>query len=172
VDVEELLGLNLFSADKLEEDLMQSINAAEMARRKFRDIATIAGLVFTGYPGKMPKSKHLQASARLVYDVLSEYEADNLLLRQAREEVLELNQDSRIHQTLVRLSSQKILLRFPPKPSPLSFPILVDRLREKLSSESLESQVERMVKSLEKAAEGKNAEGRKMDRLRLKEGLE
>ncbi len=172
LDVEELLALDLFSAGNLEDDLRQSINAAEMARRKFRDIATIAGLVFTGYPGKMPKSKHLQASARLVYDVLTEYEPDHLLLRQAREEVLELNQDSRIRQTLLRLSSQKMLLTFPPRPSPLSFPILVDRLREKLSSESLESQVERMVKSLEKAAGGKNSEGRKMEKLRLKEGLD
>jgi len=172
LEVEELLSLDLFSIHNLEEDLMQSINAAEMARRKFRDIATIAGLVFTGYPGKMPKNKHLQASARLVYDVLSEYEPDHFLLRQAREEVLELNEDSRIQKTLLRLSSRKLVLTYPPKPSPLSFPILVDRLREKLSSESLESQVERMVKNLEKAAEGKKAEGRKMEKLRLKEGME
>jgi ATP-dependent Lhr-like helicase len=172
LDLEEFLALDLFSIVNLEEDLLQSVNAAEMARRKFRDIATIAGLLFTGYPGKHIPNRHLQASSRLVYDVLDEYDADNLLLKQARAEVLEMQGGaSRLFQVLQRLSAQKLLLRKPPGPTPLSFPIFVDRLREKLSSESLENQVEKMVKQLEKAAEGKKSAGRGMEKIRHQEGL-
>jgi len=172
LDLEEFLALDLFSIVNLEEDLLQSVNAAEMARRKFRDIATIAGLLFTGYPGKHIPNRHLQASSRLVYDVLDEYDADNLLLKQARAEVLEMQGGaSRLFQVLQRLSAQKLLLRKPPGPTPLSFPIFVDRLREKLSSESLENQVEKMVKQLEKAAEGKKSAGRGMEKIRHQEGV-
>jgi ATP-dependent Lhr-like helicase len=173
LDVEELLGMDLFSVRGLEEDLKQSINEAEMARRKFRDIATIAGLVFTGYPGKVQAGKHLQASAGLIYDVLVQYEPDNLLLDQAHREVLDFtSENSRLVETLNRINNQKIVLKRPPKPTPLSFPILVDRLREKLSSESLEDRVERLAQQLEAAAAGKKDGVRKMEHNKVKEGHE
>ncbi len=171
LDAEEVLSLDLFSTENLESDLKQSINEAEMARRKFRDIATIAGLVFQGYPGKIQTGKHLQASSQLIYDVLQQYEPDHLLLRQAHEEVLDFSSESsRLIETLVRIQSQKMVLTKPPRPTPLSFPILVDRLRGKLSSESLDDKVERLVQQLEAVAAGKKEGGRKMERNRKKEG--
>ena len=171
MDIEEVLGLDLFSLLYLESDLKQSINEAEMARRKFRDIATISGLVFTGYPGKVQAGKHLQASAQLIYDVLEQYEPDNLLLAQAHNEVLDFSSEtSRLVSTLQRINQQKLVLTKPPKPTPLSFPILVDRLREKLSSETLEDRVERLATQLEEVASGKKASGRQMEKNRIKEG--
>jgi ATP-dependent Lhr-like helicase len=171
LDVEELLSMDLFSIENLEEDLKQSINEAEMARRKFRDIATIAGLVFQGYPGKIQTGKHLQASSQLIYDVLQQYEPDHLLLKQAHEEVLDFSsENSRLVETLQRIQNQKIILKRPPRPTPLSFPILVDRLRGKLSSESIDDKVERLVQQLEAVAAGKKEGGRKMGRNRKKEG--
>jgi ATP-dependent Lhr-like helicase len=171
LDVEELLSMDLFSIENLEEDLKQSINEAEMARRKFRDIATIAGLVFQGYPGKIQTGKHLQASSQLIYDVLQQYEPDHLLLKQAHEEVLDFSsENSRLVETLQRIQNQKIILKRPPRPTPLSFPILVDRLRGKLSSESIDDKVERLVQQLEAVAAGKKEGGRKMERNRKKEG--
>ena len=68
-----------FSIDNLLEDIQHSLNANEMARRRFRDIAHIGGLVFTGYPGQQVKNKHLQASTSLLFEVFSEYEPDNLV---------------------------------------------------------------------------------------------
>jgi ATP-dependent Lhr-like helicase len=171
LDVEEVLSLDLFSLSHLEEDLKQSINEAEMARRKFRDIATIAGLVFQGFPVKTQVGKHLQANSGLIYDVLQQYDTDNLLLKQAHEEVLDFSSESsRLLETLTRINNQKLILKRPERPTPLSFPILVDRLREKLSSESLEDRVERLAKQLEAVAAGKKDGGRKMDRNRKKEG--
>lgn len=171
MDPEEVLSMDLFSVENLETDLRQSINEAEMARRKFRDIASIAGLVFQGYPGKIQTGKHLQTSSQLIYDVLMQYEPDHLLLRQAHEEVLDFTvESSRLVETLLRIQSQKMVLTRPPRPTPLSFPILVDRLRGKLSSESLDDKVERMVKQLEAVAAGKKEGGRQMERNRKKEG--
>lgn len=170
-DPEEVLGLDVFSPRHLEEDLKSSINEAEMARRKFRDIATIAGMVFTGFPGKPQTNKHLQSSAQLIYDMLSQYDPDNLLLKQAHDEVLDFTAEtSRLVQTLERIGQQKIRLTFPPRPTPMAFPILVDRLREKLSSETLEDQVMRLSQQLESFAKGKKEGARIMDRTKKKEG--
>lgn len=153
IDVEELLSYDLFSTQNLQKDVESSINEAEMARRKFRDIATIAGLVFTGYPGKPASGKHLQSNSQLIYDVLEKYDPENLLLRQAHEEVLEYQmENSRLQSTLERIQQQKITLKFPKRITPFAFPILVDMLREKLTSESLEARITKMTLQLEKAA--------------------
>ena len=48
LDVNQIIENNLFEATHVKDDLEQSINASEIARRKFRDIAVISGLVFSG----------------------------------------------------------------------------------------------------------------------------
>ena len=117
-----------------------------MARRKFRDIAAISGLVFKGYPGKPVKDKHLQSSSQLFFNVFHDYDAQNLLLQQAFEEVMDFQlEEARLRKALERISTQKIILTSPEKPTPLAFPIMVDRLREKLTSERLEDRIKRMA---------------------------
>ncbi|MFN9582881.1 MAG: DNA ligase-associated DEXH box helicase, partial [Bacteroidota bacterium] len=131
--------------NNLMKDMMHSINRAEMATRKFREIAHIAGLIFTGYPGKSMKARHLQASTSLFFQVLSEHEPDNLLIQQAYDEVLyDQLEEVRLRMALQRIQHQRIELVELTQPSPFSFPILVDRLREKLSSEKLEDRIIRM----------------------------
>lgn len=155
VDVEELLSLDLFSVYNLERDMQNSINEAEMARRHFRDIAAIAGLVFQGYPGKKLAGKHLQSSSQLIFDVFQQYEPDNLLFRQAHNEVLDFQvENSRLVGILERISKQKILLKRSPRVTPFALPIFVDMLREKLSSETLEDRIMKMTSQLEKYAAG------------------
>jgi ATP-dependent Lhr-like helicase len=117
-----------------------------MARRRFRDIAAIAGLVFKGYPGRPVKDRHLQSSSQLLFDVFFEYENNNLLLQQAYEEVMDFQlEEARLRQSLERIAKQKIILKYPPKPTPFAFPIMVDRLREKLTSEKLEDRIRKMA---------------------------
>lgn len=145
-DIQELL------TDKnLLQDLQAGVNMAEMARRRFRDIAGIAGLVFKGYPGKYKKDKHLQASSQLFFNVFRDFEPDNLLYRQAYQEVLEHQlEEHRMRAVLNRIAKQKVVFERLTKPSPFCFPILVDRMREKISSESIEDRVRKMVVQLEK----------------------
>lgn len=148
IPIEEALETgDLFSIHNLIGDIQQSLNATEMAKRKFRDIAHIGGLIFTGYPGQQIKNKHLQASTSLLFDVFSEYEPDNLLIRQAFNEALAFQlEEFRLRAALQRISSQSIILKKIDRPTPFSFPIMVDSLREKMTMESLEDRVAKMAR--------------------------
>lgn len=140
---------DLFSPDQLLQDIQQSVNAVEMARRTFRDIAVIGGLIFQGYPGEQKKARHLQSSASLLFNVFSEYEPGNLLLRQAYQEVLDQQmEEARLRDTLQRISSHPIIITYPQKLTPFCFPIKVDSIREQISSESLEDRVRKMQQQL------------------------
>jgi ATP-dependent Lhr-like helicase len=151
VDMQEVLDNNLFTADYLLEDLSKSLNATEMARRKFRDIAVISGLVFTGYPNKLIKNKHLQSSSQLIFDVFKDYDADNPLYQQAFTETFEHSlEQGRLQKALERIATQDIVWKSCQKPTPFSFPIITDRLREKLSSEKLNDRIQKMIKKLQK----------------------
>ena len=151
IDIQALLDNNLFTSDYLRSDLEKSINASEMAKRKFRDIAVISGLVFTGFPSKMVKSKHLQSSSQLLFGVFEDYEPDNLLFRQAFTETFEHQLEvGRLQLAMERINNQTIVWKVCEKPTPFSFPIITDRLRAKLSSEKLADRIKRMTLQLEK----------------------
>jgi len=151
IPIEEALEQGLFSVDGLTEDIRASINAAELARRRFRDIASIAGLVFKGFPGKQKKERHLQSSSSLFFDVFSDYEPDNLLLLQAYDEVMSFQlEEARLRAALQRIRTQRIVLSTPDRATPFAFPIIVDRLRARLSSEKLADRVQRMKLQLVK----------------------
>lgn len=151
IPIEEALDSDIFTTRELREDIMQSVNAIEMARRRFRDIASIAGLVFKGYPGQPVKDKHLQSSSQLIFEVFADYEPENLLMQQAYEEALHFQlEESRMRLALERIEEQEIVVKELDKPSPFCFPIMVDRLnRERLTSESLEDRVKKMKLQLE-----------------------
>lgn len=153
VDMQTVLStINLFSTDNLIDDIHQSMNATEMAKRRFREIATISGLLFQGYPGKPVKTRQLQSSSSLIFDVIYQYENDNLFIRQAFQEVLDYQLDEvRLRSALTRISAQKIVVQEIPKPSPLSFPLIVDRARQQLTSEKLEARVHKMLKAFSDA---------------------
>lgn len=151
IDMQAILDNNLFTNDHLRSDLEQSINASEMAKRKFRDIAVISGLVFTGFPSKLLKSKHLQSSAQLLFGVFEDYEPDNLLYQQAYRETFEHQlQEGRLQLAIERINNQTVIWKNCEKPTPFSFPIITDRLRAKLSSEKLADRIKRMTIQLEK----------------------
>jgi ATP-dependent Lhr-like helicase len=150
VPVDDTNVYDLFSPDNLLADIQRSVNATEMARRKFRDIAVIGGLVFQGLPGEKIKSKHLQASASLLFNVFTEYEPNNLLIRQAYQEVFDQQMEEvRLRDMLQRIQSSSIIITFPERLTPFCFPIKVDSMREDLSSEKLEDRVRRMQQQLE-----------------------
>lgn len=145
IPVDDTNVYELFSTDNLFADIQRSVNSTEMAKRKFRDIAVIGGLLFQGYPGEHKKARHLQASASLLFKVFQEYEPDNLLMRQAYQEVFDQQmEETRLRNMLERIQQSRIILRFPEKLTPFCFPIKVDSKREQLSSESLEDRVRKM----------------------------
>ena len=153
VDWPQALTPALFDTGNLLHDVLASLNAGELARRRFREIARIAGLVFSGYPGAQKSARQLQASSGLFFDVFRQYDPANLLLTQAEEEVLRQELDvERLEQTLTRLQQRRLDVHQVKRTTPLAFPLLVERFRENLSSEKLADRIRRMVAELDKAA--------------------
>ncbi len=149
IPIDDTNAEELFSPGNLLQDITRSVNSAEMAKRKFRDVAVIGGLIFTGYPGEHKKARHLQNSASLLFQVLNEYDSGNLLLRQAYNEVMDQQMEEvRLRDTLSRINRSKIVITYPKKLTPFCFPLKVDSMRENLSSEKLEDRVRRMQEQL------------------------
>ncbi len=145
IPLDDTNSYELFSPENLLLDIQRSLNSVEMAKRKFRDIAVIGGLIFQGFPGEQKKARHLQSSASLLFNVFSEYEPKNLLLRQSYNEVMEQQmEEERLRNMLERIQKSKIVITFPNRLTPFCFPIKVDSLRENLTSEKLEDRVKRM----------------------------
>lgn len=145
IPMDDAIVYEVFSPENLSEDINASINATEMAKRKFRDIACISGLVFQGYPGKYIKNKQIQSSSSLFFDVFESYDPRNLLLRQAYDENFHYQlEEPRLMMALQRIQKSAIILKTATRFTPFSFPIKVDSMRESMSSEELEVRIERM----------------------------
>lgn len=141
--------------DQLLAEVLGSLNATELARRRFREIARIAGLIFQSHPGERRSARQLQASASLFFEVFQQYDPANRLLAQAEQELLTQELDVRqLADALSRMQSQRLRVCPLRKPSPLAFPLMVERFREKLSNEPLADRIARLVADLERSAGG------------------
>ncbi|WP_300753225.1 ligase-associated DNA damage response DEXH box helicase [Janthinobacterium sp.] len=150
---ERAVEVSLFATEHLLEDVLASLNATELSQRRFREIARIAGLVFQGYPGQPKSARQLQASSSLFFEVFRKHDASNLLLTQAQREVLEQELElTRLRTTLQQMQACRLALHGLPRASPFAFGLMVERFREKLSTEKLSDRVARLVRELEKAA--------------------
>ncbi len=146
IDLQPLLDGRALEPQGLMDDVVQSLAAGRLAQRRFREIARIAGLVFGGYPGQPKSTKQLQASTSLFFEVFKHYDADNMLLKQAHDEVLgqELELD-RLTSTLAHMASLRAEVVDLAVPSPFALPLMVERFREELSTEKLAARLERML---------------------------
>ena len=150
---------SLLAAPSNEDDLLAevlaSLNASELAQRRFREIARVSGLIFQSHPGEARSSKQLQASSSLFWEVFKKYDPGNRLLHQAEAELLQLELDvTRLRDSLARMARQTLVVKPLARPTPFAFPLLVERLREQLSTEKLADRIARMVAQLEKSAGG------------------
>ncbi len=146
------MGEALFSAQGLLADVLASLNSGELAQRRFREIARVAGLVFGGYPGAPKSLRQLQASSSLFFEVFRKYDTGNRLLGQAQSEVLQQELDLvRLSATLARLAALPLVQVTLKAPSPFALPLMVERLREQLSTEKLKDRLDRMLADAEAA---------------------
>ncbi len=149
-DPAPVLDQSIFSADDLLADVLASLNSSELAQRRFREIARVAGLVFSGYPGAPKSMKQVQASSGLFFEVFKKYDPDNLLLTQAQTEVLSQELDiARLTTTLASLKAKRIDFVQLAQPSPLSLPLMVERFREALTTEQLSARLDRMLQEMD-----------------------
>lgn len=141
----------ILTRENLMTDVISSINAAEMARRKFRDIAVISGMVVQNFPGQQRSNKSLQSSAGLIFKVLEDHDPNHFLVRQAYTEVFNMQlQEQRLVEAFKRIEKSKIILKFANAFTPLSFPIKVDSLRQTLTSEDLDARIQKLIQQAKK----------------------
>ncbi len=141
----DLLTPGIFTLDNLVEDTFESVNITQLAKLQFREIARVAGLVFQTYPGAKKSGRQFHASSSLIFDVLQDFDPGNLLLHQARREVMERHfEQSRLARTLGRIAASKLVITEPPRLTPLAFPLLIERLATRLTSESVLDRVKKM----------------------------
>jgi ATP-dependent Lhr-like helicase len=146
ITTEALEDGRAFAPEHLLEDVLASLNARELAQRRFREIARVAGLVFTGYPGANKGLRQLQASSSLFYEVFRKYDAGNKLLGQAEQEALSQELEiGRLRAVLADMSARRIRWVELRAPSPFSLPLMVERLRERLSNEKLKDRLDRLI---------------------------
>jgi ATP-dependent Lhr-like helicase len=146
LDLASALAAGLLGSDDLLSDVLASLNSGELAQRRFREIARVAGLVFGGYPGAPKSLRQLQASSSLFFEVFRKYDAGNRLLGQAQAEVLSQELEiQRLTHTLQHLAGLEPDIVNLPAPSPFALPLLVERLREQLSTEKLKDRLDRML---------------------------
>lgn len=150
-EVEPVLSGALFGTDTLLQDVLDSLNSSELAQRRFREIARVAGLVSTGYPGQPKSTRQLQASSALFFEVFRKYDKGNLLLSQAEQEVLGQELEiSRLASTLGAMQRKELVFAPLRHPSPMSLPLMVERFREKLTTEQLSQRLDRILRDMER----------------------
>jgi ATP-dependent Lhr-like helicase len=138
------------SQKELQADILSSLNATELTRRRFRDIARIAGLIHSGTPGQSKSMRHLQASTSMVFDALKQYDPANLLLWQASDEVLsDQLQIHRLKETLTRMEESRWVHVDLKQWTPFSFPLMVERIRDRIGNESLAQRIRKIQNQLE-----------------------
>jgi ATP-dependent Lhr-like helicase len=150
IELSETEWRQLLSPEGLVEELFECMNQSEMAKRQFREVARVAGLIFQGYPGAQKSIKQVQASGSLFFDVFAKYDPENLLLNQAQREVLERQLEAkRLVEKLTEIQSQQFVLTSPDNLSPFAFPLWAESLRAQVSSESWSDRVRKMSQELE-----------------------
>ncbi|MGH6646929.1 ligase-associated DNA damage response DEXH box helicase [Aquabacterium sp.] len=144
----------LLDTDQLLHDVLGSMNASELAQRRFREIARVSGLVFPGFPGAPKSNQQIQASSSLFFEVFRKHDPRNLLLSQAEHEVLRQEYElDRLVAVLTRLQAQHWDIRALKRWTPFSFPLMVERLRERLSTHKLQDRLQHLLAELNAASE-------------------
>jgi ATP-dependent Lhr-like helicase len=148
-DLAPITDKQVFSTRDLLRDVLASLNSTELAQRRFREIARVAGLVFSGYPGQPKSTRQLQASSGLFFEVFRKYDQGNLLLSQAQREVLSQELEiSRLRATLRRMQGKQLQFVQLRHPSPMSLPLMVERFREQLTTEQLAARLDRILRDV------------------------
>lgn len=143
----------LLSPTDLLANLIECMNTAELARRQFREIARISGLILQPMPGrKSATQRELQSSATLLYEVIRRYDPENLLLAQSEREILEKQLElSRLTAALSRIAEQPFVLRETKRLTPFAFPLWADRIQATHVAADATTRLEAMLRALNEA---------------------
>lgn len=135
----------------------QWIEGSQMAKRAFRDIAVISGLVERRHPGKKKTGRQVTMSTDLIYDVLRHHEPDHVLLSATRQEVLgKLTDIDRLRDIIeAKPLKHRALARISPLAVPLILEIGIEKIKGQAEFALLDGMAREFAgdKLLEQAAE-------------------
>jgi ATP-dependent Lhr-like helicase len=139
------LTASLFDPADWEEQAQHTVNVAELAKMRFREIARVSMLTPQSTPAARKAAKHMHANAGMLFDIFHQFDPENLLLKQSFQEVMDRNfERKRLVATMQRLAASQLILHHTARPTPLAFPLIVERMGARLSTESLMDRIERM----------------------------
>lgn len=139
----------LTARDGLDADIQASLNFPELAKRAFRDIARVAGLVQQGPPSARKSARHLHMSSSLLFDVFRQYEPHHPLLMQAYHEVRESQLElDRLQSVMQAIADQEFLYVPIARLTPFGFSLYSERIRSRLSTEKFERRIARLQREV------------------------
>ncbi len=151
IDIEGLLDNNLLTEQDLLSDLKKGINVSEMAGKKISRYCSNWWFGISRNSFSTNQKQTPAISSQLFYEVFKDYEPENLLYQQALDETFDHGMEQgRLLQAFERIQRQDIRWVKTYQPTPFSFPIITDRLRGKMSSESVEDRIRKMFLQLDK----------------------
>lgn len=147
-EMKEFLSLN-----NLTNDIQRSLNMTQLAKKQFRDIAQVSGLIQQNRAGERRTMKNLQMSSSLLFEVFQNYEPEQPLYNQSFDEVRFFQfQENRLISVLRKLQDLPFEHYKTSRPSPLAFPLIIERIGSLVSSETLQERLVRMKEKWTKAS--------------------
>lgn len=141
------------SLDNLTNDIQRSLNMTQLAKKQFRDIAQVSGLIQQNRAGEKRTMKNLQMSSSLLFEVFQNFEPEQPLYNQSFDEVRFFQfQESRLLSVLRKLQDMPFEYYKTMRPSPLAFPLIIERIGSLVSSETLQERLHRMKEKWTKAS--------------------
>ena len=141
------------SPDRLGIDIQKSLNMTQLAKKQFREISQISGLIHQNRARDRRTMKNLQMSSSLIFDVFKAYEPEQPFYHQSYEEVRYFQfEEERLFRVLKKIEELPIETYKTIRPSPLAFPLIIERVGSRVSSESLQDRLNRMKKKWTRAS--------------------
>lgn len=146
----------LFSPDILEHEFVEWAQQSSLLKRAFREVAVIGGLVERQHPGKRKTGRQVSFSTDLIYDVLTRYEPDHLLLKAAWDDARARMTDLGRLAALLERAGPTMLHMDLERVSPLAVPVLVLIGRERVAARGVDDQL--LIEAEALAAEAMRAD--------------
>jgi ATP-dependent Lhr-like helicase len=123
----------LFSIDLLGEELHEWLEDTPLLKRTFREAAVVSGLIERRHPGQEKTGRQMTFSSDLIYDVLTKYEPDHILLRAARDDATRGLIDTDRLAAMLDEFKGRLVIRNHKRVTPLAVPLMLEIAKEGVS---------------------------------------
>ncbi|MDX1950814.1 MAG: DEAD/DEAH box helicase [Verrucomicrobiota bacterium] len=135
----------LLAAEGFEADLHHALSKSDLLKYHFRNAAQTGMMVYRNFFGEQKALRKVQWSAEVLFNVLTQYEPDHVLLREARRDAVHTYIDQQgALQFLMGISDKPFRIRQVDRVPPLSFALFATKIKEALLVEDPREMTERL----------------------------